>query len=181
MKRKAITKRKPVSLNPEKQLKDPSLLWEPPPEKGDSVPASVRLGSLTKRHIQEAVQSGLFRFKTENDLVRTAVAFFMREKVMQYMVDGRFDTSLRTAAMLNRLMLDLQKTNDVETFVGNLRRAVHTMLRNNLVEKARRHMQEVMQHLRELNDREWAEEAEGQIRRTAMLTMLLEPTPAAEP
>lgn len=176
MKRKAIGKRKPVSLNPQRQLKDPSLLWEPPPEKGDSIPASVRLPSLMKRHVQEAVQSGLFRFKTENDLIRTAVAFFMRDRVLQYMVDGRFDTSMRTAAMMNRLTLDLQKTSDIEAFVANLRKSIHTMLRNNLDEKARQHMREVQQSLKELPDREWAEEAEAQIKRVAMLTMLLDPT-----
>ncbi len=157
--------KKRVPLHPKTAIKDPAHLWEPPPEKGDGVQLSGRVSGGHKRAIQEAVQSGLFRFKTENDLVRTAVSWFLTNQIGLYMVDGRFDKSLKTASGLKRMSAEARESSDVTSAVNDIVMTVRVMLRNGLLTRVKRYLGDVITKFDELSDREWAEAALEQLRR----------------
>lgn len=164
-----MKRKKRVSINPGHTIQDPTRLWEPPPEKGDGVQLSGRVSGLRKRAIQEAVQSGLFRFKTENDLVRTAVGWFLDDKISLYVVDGKFDPSLRTVSGLRRMSADTRESSDVRSSIMDVMRTVRVMTKNRLFGRVHRYLEDVIQRFSELSDREWAEEAMEQLREVPTL------------
>lgn len=162
------------SFAPKDQLLDPTYLWEPPGEKGDNAPMSVRVPAMLKRITQEIIQSGLFRFRTETDVARTAMAWFYREKVAQYMHDDRIDRSMQTVAMLSRLNIEAERAADIGKFVMQTRAALREMVRNNLLSRARYHWRELVGILTEMPDQEWAQEALEQLRKDDRMQTLLD-------
>ncbi len=161
------------SFQPKDQLLDPGYLWEPPGERGDNAPMSVRVPAMLKRISQEVIQSGVFRFRTETDLTRTALAWFFREKVAPYMHDGRIDRSLQTVSMLSRLNIEAQRAADIGNFVTQTRASLREMVRNNLLKRAREHWTTLVDQLTDMPDQEWSQEAMEQLRGDDRMKTLL--------
>jgi len=139
----------PGSFAPSDSILDPMKLWEPPPEKAEGVDIRGRVAVLLKSQLQAAVQSGLFRFKTEGDLVRTAVAwFFQREIAPRLARYGRVDESLRTlGAKLRAADEAIAVTNAAEDFVLKHRSALRRYIQWGLWEEAREYVAAQMGHM----------------------------------
>lgn len=174
--------------NPEHWAPDPSSLYVEAPDTGDSAAVAGRVTLQDKAIVQQAVQSGKFRFKTEAELVRTAVVMFL----VQYVKPTLDETSpeakqLARRASIIRAAALANEAASIATFVKHVRRTVNDMATTGLAERIPSLVARMVAVLRSEHDGEWAAAAERGIKELprvmhvwAEVELLLDPRPGAE-
>lgn len=168
-----------TSLEPEDAIADPKSLWEDPPASGDSAGISARVSVSTKALIQQVVQSGLFPYRNESDLIRPALAWWLREKIAPYM-DGRFDKALAYQEQL-KINSELQRRlDDIERMCNSVKNAVRTALKHGLERRAKDLIREMLTRFPDMGDTEWQQQTLREIRHDTLVGALLEKVLAEE-
>lgn len=150
-----------LPLNPDHWEPDASDLWVDPPETGESVGVAGRITMQEKAIIQQVVQSGKFRFRTESDLVRTAVSLFLIRYMMPTMRDdSEAARTLTHRATLIRMAALANEGLSIVTFVQNARKAVNSLAANGMEERAVEVVAKMIVELRKHGDTAWRAAAE---------------------
>ena len=155
-----------LPLEPDTALADPVDYYVEAPR--DGVAASCRIDGATKSRIAEVVQSGRTRYKTESDVLRAAVHWFLVEKVGPWMDSGRFLADLRIQAFAIRRAQTEARIQDAARFVREVSSSLMALMLNDAVEQAAQVWTEAMDTLR-VSDEPFRSRAEMALRRDPKL------------
>jgi len=122
-----------LPLEPGASVADPFDYYVEAPK--DGVPASCRVDGATKSRIAEVVQSGKTRYKTESDVLRAAVHWFLLEKISPKM-DGRFVADMRVQAFMVRRAQTEARIQDAAKFVREVASSLKALVLNDALEQA---------------------------------------------
>lgn len=145
-----------LPLEQESSVADPFDYYVEAPK--DGVPAACRVDSATKARIAEVVQSGKTRYKTESDVLRAAVHWFLLEKISPKM-DGRFVADLRMQAFMIRRAQTEARIQDAVRFVREVGSSLRALVFNDAMEQAVAIWQDAM-HVLESSDEPFRSRAE---------------------
>jgi hypothetical protein len=149
---------------------DPHQMLAPAPEKGDGVAAAARVSGRTKRMISEIVQSGKFLFRTESDLIRTAVEFFLQRHVLPALDQ---DSPMAQALLAqNRAMNQASmggQFEELERYVENVRKTVRRLLKLGLEDRAIDYLASMIREYRKSPDSDWKVMVDAALRQIPML------------
>jgi hypothetical protein len=175
----------PLDLDPERWPIDASEIWSSPPARGEGVPMSTRVEGRQKAMVEELVQSGQFRFKTANDVLRTALDYLLSTKLVpHYMMlrtsGGR--SSWQTQARIQRLNQDALRLADTSSSIQDIVGAYAALQRNDQSVAAQQYLTDVMSELSAHPDQEWATIVKAGVERNPAVAqgLLKEGAPSVE-
>jgi hypothetical protein len=147
--------------NPEHWSPDPSDLYVEAPETGDGAPISGRVSLQDKALVQQAVQSGRFRFRTEAELVRTFVVLGLIQYVRPTLEENSPEArSLAHRAALMRAAAVANEGAMIANFVKQVRRSVNDCAVNGLSDRIPRMVADMILEIRKEAEEDWAVAAE---------------------
>lgn len=149
-----------LPLEPDRALADPLDYYVEAPR--DGVAASCRIDGATKSRVAEVVQSGRTRYKTESDVLRAALHWFLLEKVGPRM-DSRFLADVRIQAFAVRRAQTEARIQDAARFVREVSSSLLALLSNGAQEQAEEIWKEAMETLR-VSDEPFRSRAEQALR-----------------
>jgi hypothetical protein len=121
-------------FHPANHSSDPARFYVPPPKAGDGQPASAKVTSQTLRLMQEMAASGRWPFKTQSDIVRAAVHWFLYEVALP--MEPRLSDEIRAANEEVWLAQREKELSDYERQVGLRRDHLLRVWKLGLVEEA---------------------------------------------
>lgn len=104
-----------VSARPEDQVADPWDYFVPPPGKGTGVPVAARIDPETKHMISMIVQSGRTKFDTENDIIRSAIHWFLYDKFKKFH-ESKLDEGVETMLLQIQMAQHHARVMDLERY-----------------------------------------------------------------
>lgn len=122
-----------LPLGPADHTSDPLDYFVETPK--DGVSAGCRIDKADKQRIAMIVQSGSTRYKTESDLLRAALHWFLFEKLAPRM-DGRFQADLRLAHAAVRRAQMMARIQDSNNFVRDISSSIKALVLQNAIDQA---------------------------------------------
>ena len=122
-----------LPLGPADQASDPIDYFVDAPK--DGVAAGCRVDTATKQRIAEVVQSGATRYRTESDVLRAAIHWFLHERIAPRM-DGRFQADMRLAHACVRRAQAMARVQDSNCFVRDIGASLRALVLQGAMDQA---------------------------------------------
>jgi hypothetical protein len=159
-----------ASLRTRDQVEDSQRYYVPPPDTANAGSVNVRMDLDETARIQKVLQSKLFPFSNQSDLIRAAVHWFLVQ--ISDRMDERFQDDLRLAERLMAAARETKRLIDMDKVVTTAIRVIHFAFSKGHYEIAREEYDNLLTFVSCLSDKNRAV-AEGVMRRSEVLRRVL--------